>query len=181
MFIWSDKNKNKNENEGITLIALVVTIIVLLILAGISISIVIGNNGLISRTAQYRDENNHSTVYEAIQMKAQEYYMDQAMETASESLIAYLQEQGVIDSNNKVNVEVLVGSKLSTGNGSGTSDIYKIISESELETGNIEKETKIASTEPIKIAETEESRYYLVYYDKDEVIRKIGLLDDPKE
>ena len=42
------KLKNKQE-EGITLIALVVTIVVLLILAGVSISLVLNNNGVISK------------------------------------------------------------------------------------------------------------------------------------
>lgn len=39
----------KNE-KGITLVALVITIIVLLILAGVTISLVIGENGLITRS-----------------------------------------------------------------------------------------------------------------------------------
>ena len=37
------------QEEGITLIALVVTIVVLLILAGVSISLVLNNNGVISK------------------------------------------------------------------------------------------------------------------------------------
>ncbi len=37
------------ENKGITLIALIITIIVLLILAGVSISLVVGENGIIGR------------------------------------------------------------------------------------------------------------------------------------
>ena len=36
-------------NEGITLIALVITIVVLLILAGVTISTLIGENGIITR------------------------------------------------------------------------------------------------------------------------------------
>ena len=36
----------EKHNKGITLIALVITIIVLLILAGVSISLVVGNNGV---------------------------------------------------------------------------------------------------------------------------------------
>lgn len=36
------------ENKGITLIALVVTIVVLLILAGVSISMLMGENGIIT-------------------------------------------------------------------------------------------------------------------------------------
>ena len=40
--------KSKN-NKGITLVALVITIIVLLILAGVTLSMVLGPNGIISR------------------------------------------------------------------------------------------------------------------------------------
>ena len=44
-------------NNGITLIALVITtIIVLLILVGISISMLSGNNGLLKRAGQARDD-----------------------------------------------------------------------------------------------------------------------------
>ena len=43
-------NKNKYfSNKGITLIALVITIIVLLILAGISISMLSGENGILTQ------------------------------------------------------------------------------------------------------------------------------------
>lgn len=37
-------------NKGITLVALIITIIVLLILAGVSISMVLGNNGLLNNS-----------------------------------------------------------------------------------------------------------------------------------
>ena len=40
--------KQRN-NTGITLIALVITIIVLLILAGVSIAMLTGNNGILTR------------------------------------------------------------------------------------------------------------------------------------
>ena len=47
--------KNKR-NKGITLIALVVTIIVLLILAGISIQMLTGDNGILKRAADSKEE-----------------------------------------------------------------------------------------------------------------------------
>ena len=47
--------KNKQE-KGITLVALVVTIVVLLILAGVSISLVLNNNGVISKAKDARDK-----------------------------------------------------------------------------------------------------------------------------
>ena len=43
------------ENKGITLVALVVTIIVLIILAGVSISLVLGQDGVVQKAKQGRD------------------------------------------------------------------------------------------------------------------------------
>ena len=42
--------------KGITLVALVVTIIVLIILAGVSIALVLGDNGIITKAKQGRDD-----------------------------------------------------------------------------------------------------------------------------
>ena len=50
------KKKLKKGNEGITLVALVVTIVVLLILAGISLNLVLGQNGIISRAQDARNQ-----------------------------------------------------------------------------------------------------------------------------
>ena len=52
----------KKKNSGITLIALVVTIIVLIILAGVSINLVLGNNGIITRAREAR--NNYQKAAE---------------------------------------------------------------------------------------------------------------------
>jgi len=49
------KKHKKNKASGITLIALVVTIIVLLILAGISIQMLSGDNGLLTRAGEARE------------------------------------------------------------------------------------------------------------------------------
>ena len=40
------------KQKGITLIALVVTIVILLILSGISLNIVLGNNGIITKAQE---------------------------------------------------------------------------------------------------------------------------------
>ena len=53
----------KKEN-GITLVALVVTIVVLLILAGVSISMVLGNNGLITKAKEAKNATENSTANE---------------------------------------------------------------------------------------------------------------------
>ena len=49
-----------NKNQGITLIALVVTIVVLLILAGVSINMVLGQNGIVTKAKDARDKTEQA-------------------------------------------------------------------------------------------------------------------------
>ena len=53
------------ENKGITLIALVVTIIVLLILAGVSIAMLTGQNGILTKAGEARDNSATGSLDEA--------------------------------------------------------------------------------------------------------------------
>ena len=50
----------KKEKNGITLIALVVTIVVLLILAGVSINMVLGENGIVTKAKDARDKTKQA-------------------------------------------------------------------------------------------------------------------------
>ena len=50
----------KKEKNGITLIALVVTIVVLLILAGVSINMVLGENGIVTKAKDARDKTEQA-------------------------------------------------------------------------------------------------------------------------
>ena len=56
------------KNKGITLIALVVTIVVLLILAAVSISMLTGENGVITQAQRARTENRGGTVEERVNL-----------------------------------------------------------------------------------------------------------------
>lgn len=58
------------ENKGITLISIIITVIILLILAGITISLVIGDNGLIAKSKQSGKKAEISSEKEAIQISA---------------------------------------------------------------------------------------------------------------
>ena len=51
--------KQKNRQKGITLIALVVTIIILIILAGVSISMLVGDNGIITQVQNAKEETEN--------------------------------------------------------------------------------------------------------------------------
>ena len=60
-------NKQR-KNKGITLIALVITIIVLLILAGVSISMLTGENGILTQAQNAKEETEIASEKEAIQL-----------------------------------------------------------------------------------------------------------------
>ena len=65
------KNKRrfiKRESYGITLIALVITIIVLLILAGVSISMLTGNNGILTQAQNAKNKTEEAEEKERIQL-----------------------------------------------------------------------------------------------------------------
>ena len=54
-------NKTKKNTRGITLIALVITIIVLLILAGVTIAVLSGENGILTRAAEAKEKTRASS------------------------------------------------------------------------------------------------------------------------
>ena len=63
-------------NKAITLVALIITIIVLLILAGVSLSMVLGENGLINKTQSSVDKYQESYVNEQNLLNKVEEYFD---------------------------------------------------------------------------------------------------------
>ena len=172
-----------NKELGITLIALVVTIIVLLILAGISISMLSGENGILSRSREASTETIHTNVYEQLQLKVAEYFIEKNVgNVTEETLIEYLQsgtkpiisdELGEEGSGKyKINVENLLGTEQKYGNGTATGsdtsaykDVYILekVETEETNSGSIVN-TKIASTNPIKIASTGKTIKYTVKY-----------------
>lgn len=64
------------QQKGITLVALIITIIVLLILAGVTISLVLGDNGILNHAqdsgARYQNAANN----EAKEMNSAQNWMD---------------------------------------------------------------------------------------------------------
>lgn len=79
--------KKTKEQKGITLIALVVTIIVLLILAGITLSTVLGNNGLIQKTKSAAQAYQNAAAQEQIELENVEETIMQQMGRSANSLI----------------------------------------------------------------------------------------------
>ena len=106
------------QEKGITLIALVVTIVVLLILATVSISMIGGENGLVTQAIEAKEETRASAVEEKRDLwnieKENNKYL-QTQEKTLEDLLNELEEEKLITSEEKNEIEqnghVIIGSK----------------------------------------------------------------------
>ena len=67
------------KEKGITLVALVVTIVVLLILAGVSISLVVGQNGIVTRAQEASKKYNKAAIDERANMLGAEQELKQIL------------------------------------------------------------------------------------------------------
>ena len=98
------------DNKGITLIALVITIIVLLILAGVSIAMLTGDNGLLTKANNSKTETLKAEAVEKINIEAQALYADLLSGKAAETIETI---KGRLNTNNNgINYTV-------TGSGTG--------------------------------------------------------------
>ena len=88
---------NLKERKGITLVALVVTIVVLIILATITVTIVVGENGLINRAKQAKILQEGSQAKEELDMILLGYNLknqtQKAQNGAEQTLKAYLEDE----------------------------------------------------------------------------------------
>lgn len=63
-------------NKGVTLIALIITIIVLLILAGVSISLLVGDNGVLTKASTVELEYSKAEIEEKFEMIVNDKLME---------------------------------------------------------------------------------------------------------
>lgn len=70
------KKEKLNNSYGIILVALVVTIVVMLIIAGVSIDILVGNNGLINKANESKENYNVGEIKEKISLLLNEYAIE---------------------------------------------------------------------------------------------------------
>lgn len=124
-------------------------------IVGVSIATLTGENGILTRANETKIKQSHATVVEAISLKYNEYQIEiqtsetneKGMRVASTVIVQvqgkeekasinettnffdYLLDQKCIDENGKIDVEKLVGQKKYLGNGTGETDIYKIVVE----------------------------------------------------
>ena len=74
------KIRKKKKEKGITLIALILTIIILLILAGVTISMLSGDNGIITRVGNAKDAIEQSSLKEEVGLAVSSYRINKQTE-----------------------------------------------------------------------------------------------------
>ena len=91
----------KKNNKGITLIALVITIVILIILAGVAINLTLGENGILKKAENAREEYKYAQAREKLELEileVQTKIMDEESRVATLedlfSLIDSMYEQG---------------------------------------------------------------------------------------
>jgi len=125
----------KKGNKGITLIALVITIIVLLILAAVSIAILTGENGLLTRAGDAKEETRGASVQEAIDLwkinKSVDNYIGDKTAQSKTVLLDDLENKGLLINDERNRLEagetITIGSKqISLGEEKSLSDQLKV-------------------------------------------------------
>lgn len=82
----------KNQ-KGITLVALVITIVVLLILAGVTISMVLGPNGVLTNSQKAKDNSAKGTANDALSTALSSVSTDYYTEGGSGTMLEYLKKR----------------------------------------------------------------------------------------
>ena len=94
------------EAKGITLIALVVTIVIILILAGVSITSVIGENGLITKARLAKEITETSSEEEAIKLEITLANMERTLDSSNKYYIGTPLYDRTLENGDKWNIVV---------------------------------------------------------------------------
>ena len=135
--------KNKN---GITLIALVITIIVLLILAGVSISLTLGNNGVLSQATNAVTVSGKAKEKEKLQMEVASSYgtdLKLAVQTLKDNINSHIED-----------IASITGSKFPLTVRYNSGNVYKI-----KEDGSVEEKIPLPSISAGQKAENSNAEY----------------------
>ena len=103
------------ENKGVTLIALAVTIIVMLILAGVTISLMQGNSGIISKADESKSQTERKEVIEKAKMTVSEKVVNNGGNELTRSELKEILEQYFINVPEDYTLETILRTKEENG------------------------------------------------------------------
>ena len=149
--------KNKKE-KGVTLIALVVTIIVLIILAGISINLVFGQLGVVTKSKEAKEENLKQTAKDVMNLKITNIQIENYTENETLPSLQFLADKLCEDNDMEY---VLTQSKAHASLGkidtTNLSSIYTKLKEYPYEF-EINDSLQLASIDGVKVAQTDDTK-----------------------
>ena len=138
------------KQKGITLIALVITIVVLIILAGVGINLTIGENGILTRAKNARQQSDEETVREKIETAIVELQVEEVSQTGRLSLKNLYENLESKDSNITLN-EYSDGDTVLTGTYTINGKTYSIVINEKFKV-EVEEETE-AEVKPVQVGE----------------------------
>ena len=129
--------------RGITLVALVVTIVIMLILAGVSLNVILGDQGILKKAKDGADRTRVEAIKEGKMLYETEKYMGET----SGSLLDYLESNGLIDAEERAEIEAT--NKLVIGDYtiSFAKTLVQAFKDEELQVGDYVNYTPIAGTQ----------------------------------
>ena len=137
--------KQKNKQRGITLIALVVTIIVLIVLAGVSIAMIIGDNGILTRATEASKQSETASVKEQAQLDIANWISDR-LENGEDTTLDDITVKNIIKTANANNAnkyyKELQNDKIITQSG------YEILYSELYSNSNVETLPSTEETQP---------------------------------
>ena len=92
----------KQKSSGITLIALIITIIVLLILASVSIATLVGENGIVTKAREAKENTEIASIKEQIQMDIFGKQVENQGKITDENLKEILEKYGTLSGEEKI-------------------------------------------------------------------------------
>ena len=152
--------KVAKEKKGITLIALVITIIVLLILAGISISMLTGQNGILNRAQEAKEQTQNASDLEYLRTEVYSIIVDYYASGSKESQDQYVLTE--LEKVSGVTVNKVAGTVTYNGKTYNISELM----------GNTDEQAKIANEGLTQVTDssliTEDGKIRMVLEEKTE-------------
>ncbi|MBQ9658118.1 MAG: leucine-rich repeat domain-containing protein [Clostridia bacterium] len=146
----------KINEKGITLIALIITILVLIILAGVTLNVLTGDNGIINRAQQAKENTEEGQAYEEVQIAVDSLYLETNINSMTqEEKRAFLEDK--LKKTDKNAVVTIDGANLSADY---KNDNYKISKDREI--FNAKQWDKTATDQKYFIFETTDTEAHIV-------------------
>ena len=140
----------KKQTKGITLIALVITIIVLLILAGVSISMLTGENGILTQAQKSSEQTEIASVKEQAQLDISNYVVEKLKNGEDPTVNTPEKVQEILDGANAEENRYYAGY---TETGVKTPSGYEVPYEELYTTGTSGEETTSKTVEDLKLGD----------------------------